>query len=113
MAIAQSDEQCRAIVSQVIGTSHEECIAEGREHHTFSRIPRESAFPETLASLQTGGYQSHGEHCEIHTRSARPAHHFLAIDGQVVAQHAEAESEEHHVHRQQPSVSQEKAVEAD
>ena len=72
---------------------------------------RQQALPQCLAALQTGEHQAYGAEHEVGTRAACHAQHLLAIDGQVVAQHAKAKTEGHHVDTQLPPTQEEETVE--
>ena len=71
---------------------------------------RESPFAQRLAALQARGNQTDGAEQEIGACAARDAHHLLAVDGQVVAQHTEAEAKGHHIESEQPATNEEEAV---
>ena len=62
-----------------------------------------SAGAEGLAALKARQNEAYGAEHEVGAGAAGDAHHPLAIDGQIVAKHAEAEAEGYHVDSQQPS----------
>ena len=73
----------------------------------------ETALTERLAALQSREDESYRAQHEPRACAACDAHHLLAVDGEVVAQHAEAKAEEHHVDAYQPASYKEETVGAE
>ena len=69
------------------------------------------AFTQLLGSGQASQNKTYRKQHEEHARTTGNAHHLNAIDGKVVAEHAVAQAEEHHIGTYSPSFEQEKAVE--
>ena len=80
---------------------------------SLPRIMREATLAQGLAALQAREDQTDGAEHEVGARAACDAHHLLAIDGQIVAQHAETEAEGHHIQPQQPAAQEEESVEGE
>ena len=110
MAVAQTDEQRRAVVANGIGTGDEQQVAHRADKDSLRGIVYQSPLAQLPGSLQAGEDQSDGQQHEVGSRAARDAHHLLAVDGQIVRQHAVAESEEGDVHTDGPSAQEEEAV---
>ena len=65
---------------------------------------------QSLSTLQAGEDESDGTEHEPCSCAASDTHHLFAVDGEIVAQHTEAEAEEHHIHSQQPASGEEETV---
>lgn len=71
---------------------------------------RQPALPQGLPALQARRHQPDAAEHEVGARAPRDAHHLLAVDGHIVAQHAEAEAESHHVEAEKPATHEEETV---
>ena len=69
------------------------------------------AFTKGFASLQAGEDESDGAEHEPGTGTSRHVEYLFAIDGEIVAEYAKTETEEHHVNAYQPTALQEETVE--
>ena len=111
MAVAQSDEQCRAVVAQLLRHQNEQRVAHRRNDDSLAGIVRESAFAQGFHALQSRENQTQRQQQEKRARARRDAHRLFAVDGEIVAQNAVAEAEANHVHGQQPTLQEEESVE--
>ena len=110
MTVAQAEQDGRGVIAEAVGEEHEHQVGHARDDNALAGIHHQLALTQRLGALQTGSHQPHRKQQEPSARASGDAHHLLAVDGQVVAHHAEAEPEEHHVHGQQPASDEEEAV---
>ena len=85
-------------------------VADEGDDHAGTGVEGETAFAEGLASLETGQDQADGTEHEVGACAAGDAHDLLAVDGEVVAEHAETETEGHHVETQEPTADEEETI---
>ena len=111
MAVAEADEQRRAVVAHLVGHEYEQRVADRRNRDSLAGIVRQSAFSQCLHALQSRKNQTQREQQEERSRARCDAHRFLAVDGEIIAQNTVAEAETNHIHRQQPPFHKEESVE--
>ena len=97
MTVAQSNQQSRRIIAHHIRHQYKQRVADERYHHAATRIMRQPTLTQRLATLYARQYQSYAAQHEIRASATRDTHHLLAIDSQIVAQHAKAEAKGHHI----------------
>ena len=113
VAVAEAQQKRRAIVADLVGEEDEERVGHRGDDDALGGIQQQLALAQGTGPLQTGGDKPQGEEQEPGACAAGDAHHLLAVDGEVVAHHAETETEEDHVDGQQPASDEEETVEAD
>ena len=110
MTVAQADENGRAIVTNVVGADHKQGVAHHRDAHATTGILHDFALSQRLGTLQSREHEPDGNEHEPCARATGAMQHLLAVDGEVVAQHAKAESEARHANGENPARSEEEAV---
>ena len=68
------------------------------------------ALAQGTTALQTRENESDGAEHEPSAGASSNAHDLFAVDGEIVAKHAEAETEENHIDAQQPATLEKETV---
>ena len=71
---------------------------------------RDTPVSQGLSALQPREDQADGTEHEIGPSTTRDAQHLLTIDGEIIAEHTEAEAERHHIQAQEPATQEEEAI---
>ena len=88
----------------------EEGVADEGDDHTLGGMTRETTLTQCLAPLETTQDETYGTEHEVSASATCDAEGLLAIDGEVVAEDTEAETEGHHVDTEEPATEEEEAV---
>ncbi len=103
MTVAETDKEGGAVVAKVIGGCNKYGVSDERDEHAFGGIMREATFTEGFASLDAREHEPDGAEHEPGAGATGHAEYLFTIDGEVVAEDAEAETEEDHIDAKEPA----------